>query len=196
MYGDSEAMSDRTSLVHMGLDDNLSSPRLESILEGSLVFDRESMSDPPSEEASPSGRRTRETVLLDDWSIHDFPIDISYKVFSNLRPCFQILDDVPIRKGNIGEKCYNGRSPDVGFYETAFIARLRLPLSSLHRQLASYMGISVSQIAPNAWRIFIEAEVLLGQLSRGHWSLTLEEFYYYKSQEIPRSKDFYNFACR
>ena len=93
---------------------------------------------------------------------------MSYKVFSNPRPHFQILDDVPIRKGDIREKCYNRRSSDVGFYETVFIAGLRLPLSFLHHQLASYIGVSVSQIAPNAWRIFIEAEVLLGQLSGGH----------------------------
>lgn len=42
-------------------------------------------------------------------------------VFSRLRPHFQIPDDVPIRKGDLGEKCYDGRSSDIGFYETAFI---------------------------------------------------------------------------
>ena len=78
-----------------------------------------------------------------------------------------------------------------------FIAGLRLPLSTLHRRLAFYLGISVSQIAPNAWRIFIKAEVLWGQLSGGNCSLTLEEFFYcYKPQEIPHSKGFYNFLCR
>lgn len=57
------------------------------------------------------------------------------------------------------------------------------------------MGVSVCQIVPNAWRIFIGAEVLLGQLSGGHQSLTLNEFFYfYKPQEIPRSKGFYNFV--
>ena len=41
------------------------------------------------------------------------------------------------------------------------------------------------------------AEVLWGQLSGGHQSLTLEDFFHcYKPQEIPRSKGFYNFVCR
>ena len=101
-----------------------------------------------------------------------------------------------IRKGDLGEKCYDRRSSDIGFYEVAFIAGLRLPLLTLHRRLVSYLGVSVSQIALNTWRIFIEAEVLWGQLSGGNRSLTLEEFFhYYKPQEIPRSKGFDNFVC-
>ena len=69
---------------------------------------------------------------------------MSDQVFSRLRPRFQIPNNVPIRKGDIGEKCYKGRSSDVGFYETAFIVGLCLPLSTLHRWLASYLGVSVS----------------------------------------------------
>ena len=104
---------------------------------------------------------------------------------------------MPIRKGDLGEKCYDGKLSDVGFYKTAFIAGLCLSLSTLHHRLAFYLGVFVSQIALNAWRIFIEAKVLWGQLSRGNRSLTLEEFFYcYKPQEIPRSKGFYNLMCR
>ena len=51
---------------------------------------------------------------------------------------------------------------DVGFYEAAFITRLRLPFSYLYHWLADYLGISVCQIAPNTWRIFIGVEVLSG----------------------------------
>ena len=46
------------------------------------------------------------------------------------------------------------------YVDAMFAAGLRLPLIELHRQLANYLGLSVSQIAPNAWRIFIRAEVL------------------------------------
>ena len=60
----------------------------------------------------------------------------------------------------------------------------------------STMGIFVYQLAPNAWRIFIDAEVLWGQLSWGNRALTLKEFFYcYKSQEIDASSGFYNFVC-
>lgn len=53
MYGDSDATSYCMPLVHMDSNDNLSSPRLESTSECSSVSDRELVSDPLSEEASP-----------------------------------------------------------------------------------------------------------------------------------------------
>ena len=49
---------------------------------------------------------------------------------------------------------------DVGFYEAIFIARSRLPLTKLRRRLMDRLGVSICQIAPNTWRIFLEAEVL------------------------------------
>lgn len=58
------------------------------------------------------------------------------------------------------------------------------------------MGVSVNQIAPNAWRIIIGAKVLWGQLSGGRRFLTLKEFFYCcKPQGILRSKGFYDFVC-
>ena len=51
---------------------------------------------------------------------------------------------------------------------------MRLPFSYLHRWLADYLGISIYQIAPNAWRIFIGAEVLWGQMSGGRWAFSLK----------------------
>ena len=66
MYGDSDATSYCMPLVHMDSNDNLSSPRLESTSECSSVSDRELVSDPPSEEASPFRRHPKEIVLLDN----------------------------------------------------------------------------------------------------------------------------------
>ena len=89
------------------------------------------------------------------------------EVFNRLRPRFKIPEDVPIRKADKREKCYMGESYEVGFFEAAFIAGLRLPLSYFYRRLADYVGVSVCQIAPNARRIFICTDVLWGQLSGG-----------------------------
>ena len=164
-------------MIRMGSDDDLSSPRMEYSSNDSSESNRSSSLESSSGEASPLGRRPREVILPDNWSIHDFPVDMSDEVFGTLRPCFQIPDNVPIRKGDLGEKCYDGKSSEVHFYEAMFIAGLRLPLSILHHQLASYLCVSVIQIASNAWRIFIGAEVLWGQLSGGNCSLTLEEFF-------------------
>lgn len=56
MSRDSEATSDHTPSIRMGSDDDLSShSRLGYSSDESSVSDRESASDPSSEEASPSG---------------------------------------------------------------------------------------------------------------------------------------------
>ena len=74
-------------------------------------------------------------------------------------------------------------------------AELRLPLIALHHQLVGYLGLSVSQIAPNAWRTFIGAEILWGILSGGICQLTLDEFFYcYRPHHISSSKGTYHFA--
>ena len=82
-------------------------------------------------------------------------------------------------------------------YDAMFVASLRLPLTALHCQLADFLGLSVSQIAPNAWRIFIGAEILWGQLSGGNCHLSLDEFFYcYRPQHKVSSKGTYHFAPR
>ena len=45
-------------------------------------------------------------------------------------------------------------------YDAMFAVGLRLSLTTLHRQLVDFLGLSVSQITPNAWRNFIGAEIL------------------------------------
>jgi len=54
------------------------------------------------------------------------------------------------------------KTVDVDMYDAMFTAGLRLLLTELHRQLANYLGLSVSQLAFNAWRIFIGAEAIWG----------------------------------
>lgn len=116
MSRDSEATSVRTSLVHMGSnDDQTSYSRIKYLFDGSSISKKESASNPSPEEAGPSGRCPRKIVLINDWSVHDFPVNMSDEVFSRLRPRFQIPDNMPIRKGHKGEKCYIGGSSDVGF---------------------------------------------------------------------------------
>ena len=76
-------------------------------------------------------------------------------------------------------------------------AGLRFPLSSLHRELLKYLGLSVSQIFPNAWRVFIAMEVLYGVMSNGARSLTIREFLHcYRPNEIDKSKGMYSFVPR
>jgi len=122
---------------------------------------------------------------------------MSDRIFKKLRTCYQIPDHISIRLPRKNEKCYTGRTANVGMYDAMFVAGLRLPLTALHRQLADFMGLSVSQITPNAWRIFIGADILWGRLSGGNHQLSLDEFFYcYRPQHIVSSKGTYHFAAR
>ena len=74
-------------------------------------------------------------------------------------------------------------------YEQVFKAGLRFPLNSLKRELLWDLGLSVSQISTNAWRVFIAMEVLYGAMSDGARSLTVQEFLHcYRPNEIDKSK--------
>ena len=82
-------------------------------------------------------------------------------------------------------------------YEQVLKASLRFPLNSLHRELLKYLGLSVSQISPNAWRIFIAMEVLYGAMSNGARSLAVWEFLHcYRLDKIDKSKGMYSFVPR
>ena len=78
-----------------------------------------------------------------------------------------------------------------------FKAGFRLPLSALHCRLLQYLGLVVTQIALNAWRIFLGAEVLFGVLSKGRCQLTVVEFFHcYRPSEIVKSRGIYSFLPR
>ena len=82
-------------------------------------------------------------------------------------------------------------------YDAMFAVGLRLLLTALHRQLVDYLGLSVSQIAPNTWRTFIEVEILWGSLSGRNRQLMLDEFFYcYRPHHISSTKGTYHFAVR
>ena len=94
------------------------------------------------------------------WTVNDFKPTMTTKIFNNLRDRYQIPNNIPLRLPGKYERCYSGKTADIGMYVAMFAAGLRLPLMALHRLLAIFLGLSVSQIAPNTWRIFIRAKIL------------------------------------
>ena len=121
---------------------------------------------------------------------------MSDRVFKELSSRYQILDHISIRLSKENKRCYSGRTADVGMYNAMFAMGLRLPLTALHRQLTDFLGLPVSQIPPNAWRIFISVEILWGHLSGGNCQFSLDEFFYcYRPQHIVFSKRTYHFTA-
>ena len=84
------------------------------------------------------------------WTVNDFKQTMTTNIFKNLRDRYQIPDNIPIRLTGKFEKCYSGKTVDVGMYDAMFVAGLRLPLTTLYHQLANFLRLFVSQITPNA----------------------------------------------
>ena len=72
-------------------------------------------------------------ILPQMWTINDFLPKMTSKIFKNLRDRFQIPDHIPIRLPEKFEKCYSVDMEDTGMYDATLVARLRLPLTTLHR---------------------------------------------------------------
>ena len=74
---------------------------------------------------------------------------------------------------------------------------LRFPLSALHRRLLQYLGLAVTQVSSNAWRVFLGADVLYGVMFDGARRMTVEEFFHcYHPSKITQSKGMYSFMPR
>ena len=128
---------------------------------------------------------THSFILPKIWTVNNFLPTMTAKIFKDLRDRYQIPDHITICLPGKFEKCYSGKTADFGMYDAILAVGFRLPLTALHCQLVNFLDLSVSQITPNAWRIFIGAEILWGQLSGGNRQLTLDEFFWcYHPQHI------------
>ena len=103
--------------------------------------------------------------MLPEWPVNAFTTTIKEPHFNTLRAHYQIPDYIPICLPYKSEKCYYEGVDGVGVYEQMLKESLRFPLSSLHREILKCLGLFVSQISPNAWRVFIAMEVLYGAMS-------------------------------
>ena len=99
---------------------------------------------------NPKSGHVRPFILPQMWIINDFLSKMMSKIFKNLRERFQIPDHIPIRLPGKFKKCYSGETEDTSMYDATLAVGLRLPLTAFYRQLANFIGLSVSQIAPNA----------------------------------------------
>ena len=86
----------------------------------------------------------REFIMLPEWTVHKFTSVIKEKHFSTFRTNFQISDYIPICLPYVLEKCYYEGVEGVGMYEQMLKAGLRFLLSTLHRELLKYLGLSVT----------------------------------------------------
>ena len=129
--------------------------------------------------------------------MNDFNSTIKKKHFETLREKYYIPIGIPICLPFKFEKCYYQDAEDVEVYEQMLKAGLRFPLSALHRRLLQYLGLAITQISLNAWRVFLGVEVLYGVLSNRALRMMVEEFFHcYRPSKIVQSKGMYSFLSR
>ena len=76
--------------------------------------------------------------------VNDFISTIKQTHFKILREKYQIPVNIALRLPYQLEKCYYEGVEGVGIYEQMMKARLRFPLSALHRCLLQYLGLAVT----------------------------------------------------
>ena len=152
--------------------------------------------EPPTQSViGPNG--LREFIILPLWTVNDFISTIKESHFKTIREKYQIPVHIPLRLPYKSEKCYYEGVKGIGIYEQMLKAGLRFPLSALHRHLLQYLGLAITQIAPNAWRVFFGTEVLYGAMSKGARRLTVKRFFHcYRLTENVKSKGMYSFMPR
>ena len=148
---------------------------------------------PPTQSVTgPNG--FREFIMIPLWTINDFNSSIKQTHFNTLREKYQIPANMLICLPFKHEKCYYRGLEDVDVYKQMLKVGLRFPLSAFHRCLLQYLGLSVTQISPNAWRVFLEAEVLYGVMFDGAQRMKVEEFFhFYHLSEITQLWGMYSF---
>ena len=135
--------------------------------------------------------------MLPIWTVNDFISSIKEPHFKTLRGKYQIPNNIPLRLPYKSEKCYYDDIDAIEVYEQMLKPRLIFPLSSLHCQLLQHLGLSINQISPNTWRVFLGIEVLYGAMTDDARRFTVREFLHcYRPDEIARSKGMYNFVPR
>ena len=139
----------------------------------------------------------REFIMLPEWTVNNFVSIIKETHFKTLRANYQIPENIPICLPYKSEKCYYDGVEGVGIYEHILKVGLRFPLSTLHRELIKCLGLSVNQVSPNAWRIFIAMEILYSAMTDGARSITVRKFpHCYRPNEIDKSRGVYSFIPR
>ena len=139
----------------------------------------------------------REFIMLLEWTVHNFTSIIKEKHFNTFRANFQTPDNISIRRPYVSKNCYYKGVEGVRVYEQMLKTGLRFPLSTLHQELLKYLGLFVTQISPNAWRVFIAMEILYDAMTDDARRLTVREFLHcYRPDEIDRSRGMYSFASR